>query len=134
MAVKPTENSANDAAEARGRARITASISALLGFLAVGTLGMEAFLMFGPPGVALGDLFLPLSLAAAGASVAALLLYLTAWVTCWGQGRRMSDVLGKPLGWAAGIFGLLLPGLLFVVLGGLLLMHWLAGAGGARTL
>ena len=119
-----------EADRARRRARVTATASAALGFASVATLGLEGFLMFGPPGVELGGWFLPLGLAAAGASVAAVLLYLTAWGFAWSQQERLGGLLGGPLAWAAGIFGLLLPGLLFLVLGGLFLMHWLAGAGG----
>lgn len=101
-----------------------------MGFLSVATLGGVAFLAFGPPGVELGGWFLPLTLSALGEAIAAVLLYMTAWFFAWGADRKVSKMFDRPLAWAVGVFGVLLPSLLIITIGGLLLISFLDGAGG----
>ena len=130
MGLKRTDLPGKNGGDAGGRTRITAVAAAIMGFLSVATVGVVAFLAFGPPGVELGGWFLPLTLSAMGEAVAAVLLYMTAWFFAWGADRKLSRMLGRPLAWAVGVFGVLLPSLLILTIGGLLLVSFLAGAGG----
>ena len=130
MGLERTDLLEKDGGDAGGRTRFTAVAAAIMGFLSVATLGIVAFLTFGSSGDALGGWFLPLTLSAMGEAVAAVLLYVTAWFFAWGADRKLSRMLGRPLAWAAGVFGILLPGLLILTIGGLLLVNFLDGAGG----